>query len=400
MTAKLALSLAAAAVILAVGGFVGVFLRLDRIEARLPAPKPPAHEGRPPGVVPPAKDQDPFESKDPLVKLDAVLQRLDDMSKTDYDTYSDLSQDLYELKKEVRQLKSTLRQIVQGIGRGDGGSLNVGWGLAPAGKPIDEATVQAYREAAEKQGIKVEDGRVEVRGFLNLSPRRDMPIEYFITRYPELGYETLVHLIGKASMDDLQGNPYGALKGLATGLYKGMVAAGFRPGMPTHPVPGSDPQHPQWVLASGDVVYVGVRYEHDGKTNLALATDWVLDPTTGKVLPPDAFRFTGSLRGEDPDTGDETLSAESSGLLVSVWPNGNALIEVALESAWKNDYAYNFARIPAVEKDKILYLDLVFSRTPIEPEGEGAAPIDRPPPIGAKDTSPAPEHDKGAGSGR
>jgi hypothetical protein len=283
------------------------------------------------------------------------------------------------VKREVRQLKSTLKQVVQGLGR-PGQPVAGSWGLKPRGSPLDEETAKTYRADAEAVGVLVEDGRVTVRGFLNLSPRTDMPIEYFITRFPEAGHETLVHVLGNKSLEDLAESPYGALKGLATGIYKGLVAAGFREGEPTHPDPNSDPKSPRWVLPTGDVVHLAVRYELGGRTHVARASDWVLDPDTGTVLPHDCFRFTGSMRGEDPDTGDDILAAEAMGHIVSVWPNAASLVEVALESALKNQYGYNFPRIPKPPENAPLYLDVVFSKTPIEPEGDGALPIAPPRP--------------------
>ncbi len=233
---------------------------------------------------------------------------------TTYDYYSDVSNDLFALKREVRHLKNTLRQIVQGLGSGPGGVSKIGWGLVAKEAPLGGETIAAYAKAAEEFGIQVEPGRVTVRGFLNLAPNTNMPIEYFITRFPESSHETLVHLIGNRELSDLAENPYLGLKGLATALYKAMVAAGFEEGQPMHPDPDSpDRRNPRWILGTGDTVYVGVRYEIDGKTHVARATDWVLDPIAESVLAPDCFRFTGSARGEDPDTGDEVLRAELHG---------------------------------------------------------------------------------------
>jgi hypothetical protein len=374
----LALSLSLAALIVAVGGFLAVLNRLDALSAES-SETTTTTSGRPPGVVPPdAPVVDPLETDDLGAKLDWLVRRLQEADENAYDYYSDVSQDLFALKREVRQLKGTLRRIVQGIGRTPG-AFGGGWGLVAQGTPIDAETAKRYREEAERFGVAVEEGRVTVRGFLNFSPDTRMPIEYFITRFPESGHETLVHLIGNKDMETLGENPYGALKGLATALYKGLVAAGFREGEPTHPDPNSDPKAPVWILASGDTVYIAVRYERGGETHVALATDWVLDPISERVLPPDCFRFTGSARGEDPDTGDEVLAAEAMGLLVSVWPSAAAMVEVSLESALRNDYTYNFSRIPKPEGEEALFLDVIFSKTPIEPEGEGAAPIDRPP---------------------
>jgi hypothetical protein len=391
MYGKVALSLSVAALILAGGGFLALVSKLDRLD-RGGAPGA-GGGGRPPGVVPPdAPPGDPLQGTDLVAKTHHVIERLQQMEGEAYEYYTDLSGDLFAIKREVSQLKSTLRQVVQGLGRSTAGGLGFGWGLKPRGAPIGGEVLQRYREDAEKAGVKVEEGRVTVRGFLNFSPRADMPIEYFVTRFPEAGHETLVHLIGNKDLEALAENPYGQLKGLPTALYKGLVAAGFQEGEPTHPDPASDPRNPRWILATGDTVYLAVRYEREGKTHVALATDWVRDPGTDAVLPIDAFRFTGSLRGEDPDTGDELLASEGVGLLVTVWPEATALVQVALESSLRNDYAYHFSRIPKPEGEAPLYLDVIFSKTPVKPEGEGALPIERPAPMGSapRPTSPAP----------
>lgn len=384
MYAKLALSFATAALILAVGGFFAVWSRLG--EAPAPARAP---TGRPPGVVPATEEpsastkasdwENPLETKDMTVKVDWLIKRLDEMAEDDYESYTEFSQDLFAIKREVRQLKNTLKQIVEGLGRGPGGTARFGWGLAPSDAPLTKELKDTYTTAAAEYGVKVEEGRVTVRGFLNFSPKVNMPIEYFITRYPESSHETLVHLTGNRDLTKLEENPYMALKGLATALYKGMVAAGFEQGAPTHPDPESDPKNPSWLMASGDTVYISVRYEHGGETHVARATDWVIDPAAGAVLPPDCFRFTGGTRGEDPDTGEDILAAEAMGLLVSVWPTYTALVEVALESSLRNDYTYSLTRIPKKEGSEPLYLDVIFSKTPVEPQGDGAVPLETPP---------------------
>lgn len=389
MYAKLALSFATAALILAAGGFLAVWSRLDDAAAPPDEGQAPPLEkqGRPPGVVPAEPQgpttstkngdwENPLETQDLTVKIDWLIRRIEEMAEDDYDSYTEFSQDLFAIKREVRQLKATLRQIVQGLGRGPGGTARFGWALAPADAPLTQELKETYTTSAAEYGVKVEDGRVTVRGFLNFSPRVNMPIEYFITRFPESNHETLVHLIGDRDLDKLEENPYMALKGLATALYKGMVAAGFRQGAPTHPDPESDPKNPTLVMASGDTVYIAVRYERDGRTHVARATDWIIDPAIGAVLPADCFRFSGGTRGEDPDTGEDILAAEAMGLLVSVWPTYTALVEVALESSLRNDYTYSFTRIPKREGSEPLYLDVIFSKTPVEPEGDGALPLD------------------------
>ena len=387
MYAKLALSFAVSALIVAIGGFFAVLSRLDGLERATRSES----QGRPPALVgapatrplPAGGAEDPLESKDVLVKLDYLIERLDETNEDLYEFGLDAGNDFHEMKREIRQLKNSLKQVVQGLAVGPGGMSRIGWGLTPKGAPLDEATAKAYTEEAGEFGIQVKPGEVRVRGFLNMSPNVEMPIEYFMTRFPHAGHETLVHLIGNKDLEELGEQPYTSLKGLSTALYKALLAAGFEQGEPTHPDPTSDRRDPRWILATGDTMYVGVRYELDGEEHVALATDWVRDPNADSVLPPDAFRFTGSVRGEDPDTGDEILASELMGLLVSVYPTPQALAEVALSSAQWNNYTYNFSRIPKPDKDAgPLYLDVIFSKTPIELVGDGAKPIERPAAVG------------------
>jgi hypothetical protein len=388
MYAKLALSFSITAVILVAGGFLATLLRLNALEDQIVGQRPPA--GRPVGLVPappaaPARPETP-EAGDPKTmdtkgELDWIVDKLQQLDDDIYGNQVDDGKEFYDIQTGLRQVKAILRRIIQGLGDGATGHVQIGWGLAPKGAPLDEATMRAYKKEAETFGITVKEGEVRVRGLLNFSPKVEMPIEYFVTRYPIAGHETLVHLLGNREIPGPDENPYTALQGLATALYKGMLAAGFQPGDPSHPVPDSDPHDPEWALATGDAVYLGVRYQHGDHDNVALATDWVIDPQADSVLPPNAFRFTGSVRSEDPDTGEDMLTAESGGLIVSVWPSPTALVEVALESSLKNDYTYNFARIPKGEGDGPLFLELIFSKTPIEPVGDGAKPIERPAPI-------------------
>jgi hypothetical protein len=343
-----------------------------------------------PADVPPAgPSDDPAVSTDPLVKLNYLIEKLNKVSDELYDAMSEQSSSTMDLNREVRYLKQMVKNITQALksSRGAAG-LGITDDLAPHGQPLSAEIAKAYTEAAQRWGYEVAEGRVTAPAMLNMSPRKDFPIEYFITRFPESGHETLVHLTGKKPLEELARSPGNALKGLGTGLYKALVAAGFKEGRGTHRDEASpDRNKPRWVLPTGDTVWLYVRYTHGGKTHLARATDWVIDPSTGTVLPEDCFRFTGSLRYEDPNTGDEMLAAEQVGLLVSVWPNELALIEVALDSTIHNDYQYHSARIPKPDGEGPLMLDLVFSKTRLEPEGDGALPL---PPPSPRPPEPAP----------
>ncbi len=266
-----------------------------------------------------------------------------------YDYYTEIMGDLNDVKRSSKQSHAATRSVLQALAK-EGQPLGT-WGLAPPGDALAEPALADYRKHAEMFGVRVAPGLVEVRGFLNMSPKTYMPIEYFVTRWPENSHETLVHVTGPVKVD---GNlSADRLRGLPTAIYKALVAAGFKQGESTG-MDASDPEKPKWVAPTGDVVYVGVRYALRGKTHLARATDWIVDPKAGGVLPEDCFRFTGSRRAEDFETGDEMLSAEASGLVVAVYERLPALVEIALPSVLAGDYRYNYARIP---KPVVIVLD-------------------------------------------
>ncbi len=336
---------------------------VDRLEAR--------PGGRPPGVYPPEEARrDPqtdaaLKSGDVKEKLDYLVEKVGEISDEQYDGQISIEQDLHRLKVEVNKLVLMVKKIMRGVG--------VATKLPPKGVEIDAETRRKLKDQAALMGVEVEDGRVIVRGFLNMSPDKKMPIEYFVSRYPEANHETLVHVVGNKTPEQVRENPHATLKGLPTAIYQGLLAAGFEEGFPTHPKPPAEgeppPKDPEWILATGDVVFLYVRWEQDGEVHLARATDWVLDPATGEPLPHDCMRFTGSIRVEDHNTSEEILLAESAGLLVTVWRNAAALIEVSLGSALRNDFQYNAAHIPKSEDQ--LMLDLVFSKKPLAPIGAG-----------------------------
>jgi hypothetical protein len=378
MNGKLTLSFSVATFIAAVGlmfFLADVRDRLDRVEKEVAAQGAPAEAPRTRGAVPPAGDEGAesgeregniLDSKDPLEKLDWLIEKAEESDTDAYDFYSDLSQEQYKIKRALAQLKTTVMRILQGL-RDSGDFPGLAPDLPAHRAPLTAENLQKYKEDAEKFGIRVEEGKVTARGILNGRQDRAYPIEYFMTRFPDAGHETLVHLMGTATVEDFKDPPYPSLEGLATALYKALLAAGFEEGEGSHPDPDSpDPRAPQWVLATGDTVYLYVRYEEDGETKLARATDWVIDPATGSPLPHDCFKFTGSLRIEHPDTGEEVLLAEPRGFLVSVFPDRAAMVEVALKTAVNNNYQYNWPRLPKHDMATPLYVDLIFSRTPLE----------------------------------
>jgi hypothetical protein len=379
-----------AAVILVVAGASWLFdRRLRGIEERLKAP--PATAEAPPAAAAPAPADGDSPRPPTLKSLAADLQQLNDDT---YQYYVDTSADLHEIKRWVKQVRNLVRAIGPSAGRP---GVVGAWGLPELGRTPSAEVLARIKSEAEAFGVKVEDGRVEVPGFLNLAPNRAMPIEYFVTRWPVASHETLVHVHGSAKISELTEE---RMLGLPTAVYKGLVAAGFTQGEGSRFEVPTEGEKPVWVPPTGDKVYVGVRYRLNDTTHVARATDWIVDPSKRAVLPEDSFRFTGSRRGEDPETGDEMLSAEQSGLLVSVYIAPAAIVEIAVPSNVNDDYQYNYARIPRPEGEGPLLLDLILSKTPIAVEGDGARPIEpvvvEPPPgvdPGTKPEGPPPARD-------
>lgn len=368
MTGKLTLSFAAATFIAALAGLFllrGLSDRVASLEKEPPVPTKTAAAPLPAAGATAAKPgESPLLSKDHNVKLNWIIEKLDTMENDNYDYYKDVSSELYNGKRALTQIKINVMKMRHAMA--EGGKDGLESSLPKPGVPLSGDDIKKLRDAAAKLGVKVEDGRVTVRGFLNMAPNKTMPIEYFMTRYPEAGHETLVHLLGNKSLEELRERPFEGARGVATALYKGLVAAGFKQGKPFRPDPDSDPASPSWLLPDGDTVHIYVRFELDGESYVMSATEWVLDPSTGKPIPEDCFHFTGSRRREDMDTGDEILAAEMMGLLVSVWPNADAIVEVGIDSAVRNNFTYNPQAIPDMTGRELLYLDVIFSKDTIE----------------------------------
>jgi hypothetical protein len=335
---SIALSSATLTVVVAGAWLVG--RRLDRleqvVERRGADPAPVVARGERPGRA----EADKAEPAPGTIA--ALEKRVDQLARDSYDQYSELMGDVHQIKQTTKQTQAAVRTLGQQIAKP--GSATGVWGLAPAKAAMTPELLAGYRAESESYGVKIEPGRVEVRGFLNMSPNTAMPIEYFVTRWPESGHETLVHVLGKLPMnEDLTPD---RLRGLLTAVYKGLVVAGFTEGENSSYDASKDPKSPTWVPPTGDVVYVGVRYSLHGKLHLARASDWVVDPIAASVLPADCFRFAGSRRQEDFETGDEMLTAEAGGLLVSVYRNPTAMIEIADPNNLNDGYRYNNLRIP------------------------------------------------------
>lgn len=376
MNGKLTLSFTVATFIAAIG--LLFFLsevrnRLTTVERQLDArPAPEAAVQRPaprdiePDAAPSADSENPLETKDVGKKLNWLIEKLEEVDTRVYEGVVDLESEMYQLKRQIDRIQVVTKRILNGL-RKSGDFDGFDSSLPEPKKALTIEQRKEYKAEAARFGIEVEDGKVVARGLLNGAQDKAYPIEYFMTRFPDAGHETLVHLIGTAKMEEFEEPPFPNLAGLCTALYKALLAAGFEQGEGSHyerPPEGPD-DVPPWILATGDTVYVYVRYEEDGETKLARASDWVVDPATKSPLPEDCFKFTGSLRVEHRETGDEMLLAEARGFLMSVYPDRAALIEVALESARRNNYLYNWSRLPKHDGSKPFYVDLVFSKTPL-----------------------------------
>lgn len=308
----------------------------------------------------------PLDTKDPLVKLDWLIHKLDEVDTRVYEGVVDLESEIYQLKRQVNKVQIMTRRMLDGL-RSSGQYEGLLSTLPEPKQPLSPDQIKSYTAEAKKFAIEIAPGRVVARGLLNGAQDKAYPIEYFMTRFPDAGHETLVHLMGHADLEDFREPPYPSLEGLPTALYKALLIAGFEQGKGTHPEGEPKPGEPiNWILATGDTVYMYVRWKQDGETKYARATDWIIDPSTKSVLPEDCFRFTGSMRVENNNTGDEMLLAEARGFLVSVYPDRAAMVEVALASASQNNYQYNWSRLPKHEEGKPFYMDVIFSKTPLD----------------------------------
>lgn len=371
MNGKMTLSFSVATFIAAIGllFFLSeVRTRLARVERELQAREAPAPEP----VKPAASEApaDPLATRDVQKKLDWLIEKLEEVHTQVYEGVIDLESEMYQVRQDLGRVKVRVSRILDGL-RASGDFAGFQSSLPEPEKPLSVEQRKEYKAEAQRFGIKVKEGLVIARGLLNGEQDRAYPIEYLMTRYPEAGHETLLHLLGNATLEDWAEPPFPSLSGLVTALYKGLLAAGFTQGKPSHPErePKEAFEQVPWVLASGDAVYMYVRWKDaEGKTVLARATDWMLDPKTKGVLPEDCFKFTGSMRVEHRETGDELLLSEARGFVVSAYPDTAALIEVALQSVIGGHLAYNWSRLPPHTKGEPFYVDLVFSKTALTEE--------------------------------
>ena len=194
-----------------------------------------------------------------------------------YDYYTEIMGDLNEIKRSSKQAHAATRSVLQALAK-EGQPLGT-WGLAPPGDALAEPALADYRKHAEMFGVRVAPGVVEVRGFLNMSPWTTMPIEYFVTRWPESGHETLLHVLGpRARRRSLTPD---RLKGLVTAIYKGLVARGLRAGRPHSrfdpPAPATRTSRAGWPPpATSSTSASATRCA--ARSHVARATDWVDRP--------------------------------------------------------------------------------------------------------------------------
>lgn len=352
-------------------------------------PKPAARRG--------SGDQaQPLATKDVTKKLDWMIQKLEEVHTQVYEGVIDLESEMYQMRQDLKGVRARVARILDGL-RASGDFPGFQSSLPQPQTPLTMEQRKAYQAEAKQWGMVVRDGLVMARGLLNGEQDRAYPIEYFMTRYPEAGHETLVHLLGTARLDDWAEPPFPRLNGLATVLYKSLLAAGFTQGKYGHPE--REPKEPfedvPWVPATGDAVYMYMRwYDADGTAVFARATDWMLDPKTKSVLPEDCFRFTGSMRVEHRETGDEMLLSEGTGFVVSAYPDRSAMIEVALPNVGRGHLLYNWSRLPKHEEGKPFYIDVVFSRTALDEEALRALEPIRAPADDEGAKVDAPEKDK------
>lgn len=371
MHGKLTLSFSVATFIAALGAllFLGELrTRLSAVEVELKGGAASA------GAAAPVKDrpvadatQDPLATKDALEKLDWMVKKLEEVHTQVYEGVIDLESEMYQLRQEMTRMKVRVTRILEGL-RSSGNFAGFESGLPDVKAPLTIEQRKEFKAAAERWGMQVREGIVVTRGLLNGEQDRAYPIEYLMTRFPEAGHETLLHLLGNVRIEDFAEPPYPDMGGVVTALYKALLGAGFEQGEFGHPE--REPTEPfesvPWVLATGDAVHMYVRWKNaDGSFGFARATDWMLDPATKAELPADCFKFTGSMRVEHRETGDEMLLAEGHGFVVSAYPDRRAIIEVAVPSVTTSHLAYNWTRLPQHTPGQPFLVDLVFSKAPL-----------------------------------
>ena len=347
----------------------GLTARVVDLEAQLARPKSDsaANSNSPatPESAPDSMDGDEptdgniLENPDLAAKLNWLIEKLEEVEDANYEADTDIQDTLFNLERNDAKIITRLRRL--------GGSKNI----PESGRALTNEERAAALAAAAAQGIDVKVGRVSIRAVLNAySLRRHgtkYPFELLAARYPsEKDYETLILVVGNRTPEDLQQVRYAESKAATLALYMAMRAAGFLEGEGTRVDPASeDPKKPNILLASGDVVYMYARYKYKDKVYIERINDWLTDGETGEALPADAFRFTGSPRTEDSETGDQTVVAALTGTIASQYPNPRSLIEIAHRGALKVAVGFSAAAIPRPLIESHFFVDFILTKEPI-----------------------------------
>jgi hypothetical protein len=122
---------------------VGAFYVKDRLETveRTVAAGPPARGAAERGGREAPRTQPAPEA--PAGSLEDVVKRLQKLSDDQYDHYSELANDLHQLKQTVKRTDVTTRRLRQALTAP--GQPSGEWKLAPLGAPLTPEVLETYR---------------------------------------------------------------------------------------------------------------------------------------------------------------------------------------------------------------------------------------------------------------
>lgn len=131
-------------------------------------------------------------------------------------------------------------------------------------------------------------------------------------------------------------------------------------------------------------VRIEVEWEQDGGRKRANLTSMLKsreeDTTREKSAPREAWVFAGSFLGKHPETGESFYAANSSGIMVGIWPDPSAVIQYGIASGNPYDgegfgMEIDEKRVPALGTRVTLVFSLYFpaeKKTPAAGEGDPA----------------------------
>ncbi len=133
-------------------------------------------------------------------------------------------------------------------------------------------------------------------------------------------------------------------------IHAGLLLTGAEPGQPVQ-------FRPEFQPPSGTSLNIQLEWEQAGQTKTADARTWVRDEETGKILP-QRWVFVGSMKYQDPQTGEELYAADG-GDLITVANFSSAIIDVPFASSAEDTargFVANTPQIPPLGTFVTMYL--------------------------------------------